>query len=119
MSASGRRTNLDEKTLHAGSNTRLGEQRTGGFHPEDTVQHPEPLLQQVGGVSLQVVLPLPRHYLHTTAQQNSQCFSLRHLTTCKTLRADHLEDLFSISTSNVAGGVDLNLPLRFPDHVTL
>lgn len=32
---------------------------------------------------------------------------------------DHLEDLFPISTSNVAGGVDLNLTLRFPDHVAL
>lgn len=46
-------------------------------------------------------------------------FSNTHLTRCKTLRTDHLEDLFSISTSNVAGGVELNLTLRFPDHVTL
>lgn len=32
---------------------------------------------------------------------------------------DHLEDLFPISTSNVAGGVDLDLTLRFPDHIAL
>lgn len=44
---------------------------------------------------------------------------IRHLTMCKTLRADHLEDLFSISTSNAAGAVDLNLTLRFPDHIAL
>lgn len=132
MSASGRRPDLGEKTLHAGSNPRLGEERTGGFHPEDAVQHPQPLLQQVGGVGLQVVLPLARHDLHTTTHHNTAdlCrlhvflrvgafFSSRHLTRYKTLRADHLEDLLSISTSDAAGGVDLNLTLRFPDHVTL
>lgn len=40
---------------------------------------------------------------------------------CKTLkvRADYLENLFSVSTSYAAGGVDLDLTLRFPDHVAL
>lgn len=61
--------NLDEQTLHAGANVWLGEERTGGFHPEDTVQHPEPLVQQVRRVSLQVVDPLTRHDLKTTTQR--------------------------------------------------
>lgn len=38
---------------------------------------------------------------------------------CVKVRADYLENLFSFSTSNAAGGVDLNLTLRFPDHITL
>lgn len=38
---------------------------------------------------------------------------------CVKPRADYLENLFSFSTSNAAGGVDLNLTLRFPDHIAL
>ena len=68
-------SNLDEQTLHAGANVWLGEERTGGFHPEYSVQHPEPLLQQVGRVSLQAVQPLSRHYLYTTIQKTSIIFT--------------------------------------------
>lgn len=64
----GKLLDLDEQSLHAGTNVRLGEERTGSFHPEHALQHPEPLLQQVRGVSLQVVHTLPRHYLHTQQQ---------------------------------------------------
>lgn len=59
---------LDEQPFHAGANVRLGEERTGSFQPEHALQHPEPLLQQVRRVSLQVVHTLPCHYLHTTAR---------------------------------------------------
>lgn len=64
-------SDLYEQTLHAGANVRLGEERTGGLHPEDAVQHPEPLLQEVGRVGLQVVRPLTRHDLRssTTGRQ--------------------------------------------------
>lgn len=60
---------LDEEPLHAGANVWLGEERTGSFHPEDAVQHPEPLLQQVRRVRLQVVNTLSCHYLHTTTKK--------------------------------------------------
>lgn len=59
----GRLLDLDEQSLHAGANIRLGEERTGSFHPEDALQHPEPLLQQVRRVRLQVVHTLPCHHL--------------------------------------------------------
>lgn len=57
---------LYEQSLHARANIRLGEERTGSFHPQHAQQHPEPLLQQVRRVSLQVVNTLPCHYLHMT-----------------------------------------------------
>lgn len=64
----GKLPDLDEQSLHAGANIRLGKERTGSFHPEHALQHPEPLLQQVRRVSLQVVHTLPCHYLRTTAK---------------------------------------------------
>lgn len=60
----GKLQDLDEQSFHAGANVRLGEERTGSFDPEHALQHPEPLLQQVRRVSLQVVHTLSCHYLH-------------------------------------------------------
>lgn len=34
-------------------------------------------------------------------------------------RVGYLEDLFSLSAGDAAGGVDFDLTLRFPDHITL
>lgn len=34
-------------------------------------------------------------------------------------RSQNLKDLFSVSAGDVGGGVDLDLTLRFSDHVTL
>ena len=35
------------------------------------------------------------------------------------MRFNDLQNLFSFTTSDAAGGIDLDLTLRFPDHVAL
>lgn len=59
---------LDEQSLHAGPDVGLSEERTGSLQPEHALQHPQPLLQQVGGVRLQVVHTLTCHHLQDTGQ---------------------------------------------------
>lgn len=61
-------TDLDEQSFHGRPNVWLGEERTGSFHPEDGVQHPEPLLQQVRRVGLQVAHTLSCHYLRNATR---------------------------------------------------
>lgn len=55
---------LDEQSLHAGPDVWLSEERTGSFQPQHALQHPQPLLQQVRRVGLQVVNALPCYYLY-------------------------------------------------------
>lgn len=56
--------NLNEQSLHAGANIWLREEGTGSFHPQNAMQHPEPLVQQVRRVSLQVVHMFTCHNLN-------------------------------------------------------
>lgn len=55
---------LDERPLHDRADVRLSEQRTRSLHPQHDLQHPQPLLQEVGRVGLQVANMLPGHDLH-------------------------------------------------------
>lgn len=123
--------NLDKETLHARANVWLGEKGTGSFHPENTLQHTEPLLQQVRRVRLQVVAPAPSHYLQKQEHGGQDAEGTTTLFTCASSSQEgdglvvdrsvqiYLQNLFPFSTYDAAGGVDLNLTLRFPDHITL
>lgn len=109
---------LDEQPLHGGPEVRLGEEGAGGLHPEDAVQHPQPLVQQVGRVGLQVAHALPRHHLHQGDQLERQVI-IPWTPTSLRGALHHLEDLLPVSSSDAAAGVDLDLTLRLPDHVAL
>lgn len=63
---------LDKVPFHGGPYVRLGEEGAGGLHPEDAVQHPQPLVQQVGRIGLQEAHALPRHHLHQIDQLQLQ-----------------------------------------------
>lgn len=34
-------------------------------------------------------------------------------------KTEYLENLFAVATGDAAGGADLDLTLRFPDHIAL
>lgn len=109
---------LDEVPFHGGPKVRLGEEGAGGLHPEDAVQHPQPLVQQVGRVGLQEAHALPRRHLQgdrAAAASGGHCMH----TTSLRRALHHLEDLLPVSSSDGAAGVDLDLTLRLADHVTL
>lgn len=61
---------FDEQALHAGADVRLSEERAGGLHPQNAQQNPEPLVQQVRRIGLQVVNPFPRHDLKTRSSRS-------------------------------------------------
>lgn len=104
--------------FHGWPQVRLGEEGAGGLHPEDAVQHPQPLVQQVGRIGLQVADALPsRHLQEDTAAAASGDHCLDSASLQRALH--HLEDLLPVSSSDAAAGVDLDLTLRLADHITL